>query len=75
MKNWQSWYWKFFNALGRVVGVIFMIFGAIIALFSQVGIHGSQQDSLSKWGGTAAGLLAAFLGFLLFKARPSNLPR
>jgi cytochrome c biogenesis protein CcdA len=72
MKHWQSSYWKFFNVLGRIVGVVFMMGGVIISLCSLTSLIGSKHDSFTKWGGTSIGLVVVFLGILLFKARPSN---
>lgn len=74
MKNWQSSNWKLFNILGRVVGAIFIAGGVIIALGSQIDVHGGTKDSFAKWVGATSGIVMAILGFLMVKARPSKPP-
>ena len=73
MKNWQSSYLKFFNALGRVVGYIFVVGGLFIALCGVLLLCQRKSDSFTQVVGIVIGLIVALLGFLMIKAKPSNL--
>lgn len=72
MKDWQSSYLKLFNALGRVVGYVFMIGGIFFSLCYCILFYGRKVDSLTASVSIGAGLIFAILGLLLVKAKPSN---
>lgn len=61
MSNFKTIYWKIFNALGRVVGVGFILVGVIGFISGLV-----QRDGLIA----VPALIVAVLGVLLLFARP-----
>jgi hypothetical protein len=61
MADTQTGYWKFFNALGKLVGVCFILGGIVILVFGA-----TQRD----WLIGVPGLIVAALGVLLLLARP-----
>ena len=61
MADTKTTYWKYFNALGRVVGVGFVLVGAVILIYGAV-----QRD----WLIAVPGFVIAVLGILLMLARP-----
>jgi hypothetical protein len=54
-------FWKIFNALGRFVGLGFLVVGSILALW------GLEQR---EWLIAVPGIVVAILGCLLLVARP-----
>jgi membrane-bound ClpP family serine protease len=61
MSDWRRTYWQSFNIVGRIVGVLFALVGAIFIIYG-----------LSGGGAVFAipGLVVAVLGVLLFFAKP-----
>jgi hypothetical protein len=65
MKN--SGYWKFFNALGRVVGFLFFIVGLIMGIYGLNLLKNQQADA---WLIIVVSSVTAVLGILLLMAKP-----
>lgn len=71
----RSQFWDCFNALGKLVGYLFMVGGSIISVF------GALKALRREDGGEArefilvmiVALIVTALGFLLVKARPFSL--
>jgi cytochrome c biogenesis protein CcdA len=65
MKN--SGYWTVFNALGRIVGILFFIGGLIICAYGLISLRNQQADA---WLIIIVSLVVAVLGMLLAVAKP-----
>lgn len=70
MHNWRSIYWKLFNVLGRIVGVLFFAVGLTIGIYGFVSLRSSQIQPFEAWLMIVLSLIVAVLGFLLIIARP-----
>jgi len=63
MSDQRTTHWKIFNAMGRVIGLGFVLVGVLISFSGAV-----QRDGLTAM----IGVLTAVLGTLLLLARPSQ---
>jgi len=61
MMDTKTGYWRMFNALGKFIGVCFVLGGGVVMLFGA-----SQRD----WLIGVSGFIVAVLGVLLTLARP-----
>jgi cytochrome c biogenesis protein CcdA len=65
MRN--SNYWKFFNALGRVVGLLFLMVGLIMLIYGLTLLKNQQTDA---WLIIIVSSVTAVLGIFVMVAKP-----
>ena len=70
MKNWRSAYWKFFNASGRIIGLIFFVGGLVGSICSFRSRQNLQVSQFESWIMIVGFAVAALLGILILAARP-----
>jgi sugar phosphate permease len=61
MSDWRKTYWQGFNIAGKIVGVLFALFGIIFI------VYGATSGGATF---VIPGLIVAVLGILLVCARP-----
>jgi membrane-bound ClpP family serine protease len=66
MSDWRKIYWQGFNFVGKIVGVLFILFGTIFI------VYGATSNGAAF---VITGLIVAVLGILLVCARPSRSDR
>ncbi len=70
MNDWQPAYWKFFNGLGRVVGIIFFGGGVILSISGLISLRNPQIPKSDAWIGIFLSLIFVILGIFLVIAKP-----
>jgi len=70
MQNWRNIYWKLFNFLARIVGVLFLAVGLTICIYTVIALRNSQLQPFDAWVMIISTFVVAVLGLLLIIARP-----
>ena len=70
MKNWRSAYWKFFNASGRIIGLIFFVGGLVEGACGLILLQNHRIPNTDAWIMVIFSFIVAILGILVVIARP-----
>lgn len=70
MKKNQSFHAQRINALGRIIGIIFLIGGFVIGICGIAAFSDAKTESSDAWIVVIMSFIVAVLGVFLLKAKP-----